>query len=33
MIERDDHIPPFAELVDELDHARELAKNVLAAAA
>jgi len=33
MIERDDHIPPLAELVDELDHARELARNVLAAAA
>jgi len=33
MIERDDHIPPLAELVDELDQARELARNVLAAAA
>ena len=33
LIERDDDIPPLAELVDELDQARELARNVLAAAA
>jgi len=25
MIERDDHIPPLAELVAELDHARAVA--------
>jgi uncharacterized protein (UPF0276 family) len=25
MIERDDNIPPLAELVDELDHARSIA--------
>jgi uncharacterized protein (UPF0276 family) len=31
MIERDDHIPPLAELVAELDHARALAARVLAA--
>ena len=31
MIERDDNIPPLAELVDELDHAREIAREVLAA--
>ena len=29
MIERDDHIPPLAELVAELDHARALAVRVL----
>ncbi len=29
MIERDDHIPPLAELVAELDHARALAAGVL----
>ncbi len=29
MIERDDHIPPFAELAAELDHARALARNQL----
>ena len=33
MIERDDHIPPLAELVTELDHARALAAQVLAPAA
>jgi hypothetical protein len=33
MIERDDHIPPLAELVSELDRARELASTVFAAAA
>jgi uncharacterized protein (UPF0276 family) len=33
MIERDDNIPPLAELVCELDRARELASAVLAAAA
>jgi uncharacterized protein len=33
MIERDDRMPPLAELVAELDRARELAANVLAAAA
>ncbi len=32
MIERDDHIPPLAELVAELDHARALAARVLAQA-
>jgi uncharacterized protein len=26
MIERDDNIPPLAELVDELDHARSIAR-------
>lgn len=31
MIERDDHIPPLAVLLDELDRARRLAKDVLAA--
>lgn len=31
MIERDDHIPPLAELVDELDHARRVAADALAA--
>jgi hypothetical protein len=29
MIERDDNIPPLAELVDELNHARAIAKEVL----
>jgi uncharacterized protein (UPF0276 family) len=29
MIERDDNIPPLAELVDELDHARGIARSVL----
>ena len=29
MIERDDHIPPLPELIDELDHARALADAVL----
>lgn len=29
MIERDDHIPPLAELVAELDHARAIAAQVL----
>jgi uncharacterized protein len=29
MIERDDNIPPLAELVDELDHARRIAREVL----
>ena len=29
MIERDDHIPPLAELLAELDHARALAVSVL----
>ena len=29
MIERDDKIPPLAELVTELDHAREIAANVV----
>ncbi len=33
MIERDDHIPPLAELVQELDHARAIAADSLAAAA
>ena len=28
MIERDDHIPPLDELIDELDHARALADRV-----
>lgn len=32
MIERDDHIPPFEELVAELDHARQIAKLPLKAA-
>jgi len=31
MIERDDNIPPLAELVDELDHARSIAREVLGA--
>ena len=30
MIERDDNIPPLAELVAELDHARRIAERVLA---
>jgi len=29
MIERDDNIPPLAELVEELDHARGIAGEVL----
>jgi uncharacterized protein len=29
MIERDDNIPPLAELVEELDHARSIAREVL----
>ena len=29
MIERDDHIPPFADLVAELDRARRIARTVL----
>ena len=33
MIERDDNIPPLAELVDELDHARSIAREVLGARA
>lgn len=33
MIERDDRIPPLAELVAELDHARALAEPILQAAA
>lgn len=33
MIERDDRIPPLADLVDELDHARRLAASALEAAA
>jgi len=33
MIERDDHIPPLAELITELDAARELSARVLAEAA
>jgi uncharacterized protein len=32
MIERDDHIPPLAELVTELDHARALSASVFAPA-
>ena len=32
MIERDDNIPPFAELVGELDHARDIAAETLAPA-
>jgi uncharacterized protein (UPF0276 family) len=31
MIERDDNIPPLAELVEELDHARGIAHEVLGA--
>jgi uncharacterized protein (UPF0276 family) len=30
MIERDDHIPPLGDLVDELDHARRIAKETVA---
>ena len=30
MIERDDNIPPLAELVDELNHARSIATEVFA---
>jgi uncharacterized protein (UPF0276 family) len=33
MIERDDHIPPLAELLAELDHARHVAEPILRAAA
>ena len=33
MVERDDHIPPLAELVAELDRARAIAVDSLAAAA
>lgn len=33
MIERDDHIPPLATLIAELDHARSLAAPILRAAA
>ena len=33
MIERDDHIPPLADLLVELDHARRIAQPILAAAA
>jgi uncharacterized protein (UPF0276 family) len=33
MIERDDNIPPLAELVDELNHARSIASEVLGTAA
>ena len=33
MIERDDHIPPLAELLDELEHARRIAAAVGQAAA
>ena len=29
MIERDDHIPPLADLLAELDHARKLAAPIL----
>ena len=29
MIERDDNIPPLAELVEEIDHARAIAREVL----
>jgi uncharacterized protein (UPF0276 family) len=29
MIERDDNIPPLADLLDELQHARALAAEVL----
>jgi uncharacterized protein (UPF0276 family) len=29
MIERDDHIPPLADLVSELDHARRVAEVAL----
>lgn len=30
MIERDDNIPPLAELLQELDHARQISNKVLA---
>jgi uncharacterized protein (UPF0276 family) len=33
MIERDDNIPPLAELVAELDHARRIARQVFAVSA
>lgn len=33
MIERDDNIPPLADLLEELDHAREVAARVLGAGA
>jgi uncharacterized protein (UPF0276 family) len=33
MIERDDNIPPLAELLDELDHARSIAREMLGAKA
>jgi len=33
MIERDDKIPPLAELLAELQHAREIAEPILKAAA
>lgn len=33
MIERDDHIPPFEELVMELDQARQIAQKILKVAA
>jgi uncharacterized protein (UPF0276 family) len=33
MIERDDNIPPLAEMLDELEHAREIAGKVLSARA
>jgi uncharacterized protein (UPF0276 family) len=29
MIERDDNIPPLAELVDKVNHARTIAREVL----
>jgi uncharacterized protein (UPF0276 family) len=32
MIERDDNIPPLAELVEELNHARAIASEVLGTA-
>jgi uncharacterized protein (UPF0276 family) len=31
MIERDDNIPPLTELVEEIDHARAIARDVLGA--
>ena len=33
MIERDDHIPPIGELLVELDHARQIANEVVKAGA
>jgi uncharacterized protein (UPF0276 family) len=33
MIERDDNIPPLADLVAELDHARAIAEPIVRAAA